>query len=79
MSMPAILPEEPECVAKDCVSSLSIRDDDTEAIIKQRLEVYRAETEPVVEFYESCGLIEQVQISGGYAVMTEKFIEATCC
>ena len=43
-----------------CGSKLSKRRDDSEEIIKNRLEVYKEQTEPLVEFYRELGLLENV-------------------
>ena len=44
-----------------CGSSLNKRRDDSEEIIKNRLEVYKKQTEPLVEFYRELGLLENVK------------------
>ena len=43
-----------------CGSSLNRRKDDSEEVIKNRLEVYKKQTEPLVEFYGKLGLLENV-------------------
>ncbi len=43
-----------------CGSELYKRKDDSEEVIKNRLEVYKAQTEPLVEFYKNQGLLENV-------------------
>jgi adenylate kinase len=43
-----------------CGSSLNKRKDDSEEIIKSRLEVYKKQTEPLVEFYKELGLLENI-------------------
>lgn len=43
-----------------CESELYKRKDDSEEVIKNRLEVYKAQTEPLVEFYKNQGLLENV-------------------
>ena len=43
-----------------CGSKLSKRRDDSEEIIKNRLEVYKEQTEPLVEFYMGLGLLENI-------------------
>jgi len=40
------------------------RPDDTEAVIRNRLVVYRAETEPLVAFYRAQGVLRSVDASG---------------
>lgn len=48
-------PEDDEIEAR-----LVQRDDDTEKTVKERLRVYRENTEPVIEHYEDRGLLERV-------------------
>jgi len=44
-----------------CGSKLVKRKDDTEEVIKNRLEVYKTQTEPLVDFYKKKNLIENVE------------------
>ncbi|SFS49068.1 adenylate kinase [Halostagnicola kamekurae] len=44
----------------DVEARLVQRDDDTEETVKERLRVYRENTEPVIEHYEEAGLLERV-------------------
>lgn len=39
-----------------CGESLFQREDDSEAVVRNRLEVYRAQTEPLVDYYRAAGL-----------------------
>jgi adenylate kinase len=48
----------------DCGGELYIRDDDKEEAIKHRLEVYRAQTEPLIGFYRQRGLIKDIDARG---------------
>lgn len=41
------------------------RDDDNEATIKRRLEVYEQETAPLIAHYRECGLLRSVSAEGG--------------
>ena len=43
-----------------CGSKLTRRKDDTEEVIKNRLEVYKAQTEPLVDFYKKKNLVENI-------------------
>jgi adenylate kinase len=40
------------------------RSDDTEPVIRERLRVYRAQTEPLVARYRAAGLLREVDASG---------------
>ena len=55
-------PPKREGICDVCGKVLIQRDDDKEDVIKHRLEVYRAQTEPLLERYRSRGLI--VETSG---------------
>ena len=48
-------PEDPDVEAR-----LEQRDDDTEETVKERLRVFRENTEPVIEYYEEKGSLERV-------------------
>ena len=47
-----------------CGATLVQRDDDQEATIRRRLQVYRAQTEPVAAFYRERGVLEVVDGTG---------------
>lgn len=47
-----------------CDGELFQRDDDKEATIKKRLEVYNAQTAPLIEYYGKKGLVKSVQGTG---------------
>ncbi|QCS41678.1 adenylate kinase [Natrinema versiforme] len=48
-------PEDPEVEER-----LVQRDDDTEETVKERLSVFRENTEPVIEYYDDAGVLERV-------------------
>ncbi len=48
-------PDDPEVEAR-----LEQREDDTEETVRERLRVYRENTEPVIEYYDDAGLLEPV-------------------
>ncbi|WP_121744596.1 adenylate kinase [Natronorubrum halophilum] len=48
-------PEDPDVEAR-----LEQRDDDTEETVKERLRVFRENTEPVIDYYEDEGVLERV-------------------
>jgi adenylate kinase len=52
------------------------RPDDTEAVIRNRLQVYRAETEPLVAFYEERGLVRGVDAAGSVEQIQARVGEA---
>jgi len=55
-------PPEQGGICDECGSELTQRDDDTEETVRERIRVYRENTEPVVEHYRESG--ELVEIGG---------------
>lgn len=55
-----------------CDGELTQRDDDTEAVVRNRLAVYREQTEPLVGFYAARGLVEQLEATGSMEDVTER-------
>lgn len=51
------------------------RDDDTESVIRNRLEVYREKTSPLISFYRDKGLLVSVQANGTVAEITKLIME----
>lgn len=49
-----------EGVCDKCGGELYQRDDDTEATVRNRLEVYRNQTEPLIDFYDRAGLVVRI-------------------
>lgn len=52
------------------------RDDDKEETIKRRLEVYREQTEPVVEFYGNRGLLRTIDADGAVDEVYGRLLDA---
>jgi len=52
------------------------RDDDNEETIKNRLEVYRTQTAPLIEYYESRGLLKRVDAEGSMDEVYARLIAA---
>lgn len=53
-----------EGVCDKCGGELYQRDDDSEATVRNRLEVYRAQTEPLIDYYDRQGLVARVDGTG---------------
>jgi len=53
-------PPKEEGVCDVCKSALTKRSDDTEEVIKMRLDTYRKQTAPVVAYYEKKGILHTV-------------------
>jgi len=55
-------------------AELSIRSDDREEVIRQRLEVYRENTEPILDFYEKSGLVLDIEGNQDKKEITQRII-----
>ncbi len=53
-------PPQKEGVCDKCGGELYQRDDDSEATVRNRLEVYRKQTEPLIEYYDRAGLVARI-------------------
>ena len=51
------------------------RDDDNEAVIRNRLEVYREKTSPLISFYRDKGLLTSVEANGSIEEITKRITE----
>lgn len=60
----ALLPRVPRCVER-----FEQREDDTLPVIERRLQVYAEETQQLVDHYRPRGVVRDVVIEGGEAVM----------
>lgn len=57
-----------------CGGALFQRDDDNEAVIKNRLEVYQKNTSPLLEYYEGKGILTRINGSGDPAEISRTLI-----
>jgi adenylate kinase len=55
-----------------CGGSLVQRDDDKEEVVKKRLEVYRKQTQPLIEFYQDRGIIYRLDAEKGVEELFEE-------
>jgi len=65
------LPPKKEGVCDYCGGELYQRDDDKLAVIENRLKVYETQTQPLIEYYRSRGLLHDLPVSGDIKGMTE--------
>ena len=66
-------PPQKEGLCDVCGADLYQRGDDNEATVRNRLEVYRAQTEPLVGYYEECGVLRTAY--GGGKMPDEVFVQ----
>ena len=64
------MPPKLDGVCDRCQSSLIQRADDNEVTVRQRLDAYHAQTQPLVEYYEKRGLLTRID---GVAPLDEGF------
>ncbi|GAA2675416.1 adenylate kinase [Streptomyces lunalinharesii] len=65
-----------EGVCDVCGGELYQREDDHEDTVRKRLEVYHAETEPIIDFYRAQGLVSTISALGKVAEVTERAMSA---
>ncbi len=53
-------PPKGEGVCDKCGGELYQRDDDSEATVRNRLEVYRSQTEPLIGYYDQAGVVARI-------------------
>jgi adenylate kinase len=71
--MPPVSPKK-EGVCDKCGGKLVSRSDETEKIIKDRLDVYRKQTQPLIDYYTKRGLLRNVDVIGPPEVMVPLII-----
>lgn len=65
-----------EGVCDVCGGELYQRDDDTEETVRKRLEVYHTQTEPIIDYYKSQGLVVTISAMGAVDEVTGRALEA---
>lgn len=69
-------PQEELDACTNAGGELQQREDDNEEVIRNRLEVYRQQTEPLVDFYRKQGKLETVDADGTIDEVYERFLQA---
>ena len=54
------IPPKKEGICDTCNAELILRDDDKPETVKNRLDVYHKQTQPLIEFYEAKGVLKSV-------------------
>jgi adenylate kinase len=54
------IPPKKEGICDNCGSELILRDDDKPETVKNRLDVYHKQTQPLIDFYEAKGVLRTV-------------------
>lgn len=63
-------------ICDDCGGHLFQRDDDKEEVVMHRLEVYRQETAPLVQFYADEGILVGIDATGPVEEVTKRALAA---
>ena len=69
-------PPKKEGVCDVCGGELYQRDDDSEDTVRTRLEVYHTQTEPIIDYYKSQGLVVTISSLGPVGEVTQRALEA---
>ncbi len=67
---------EKEGVCDKCSTELSHRSDDKPEVVKQRLQTYAEQTEPLIKYYGDQGLVKNVNGEGDAEEIFESLIKA---
>ncbi|WP_330459304.1 adenylate kinase [Streptomyces sp. NBC_00820] len=69
-------PPKQEGVCDVCGGELYQRDDDSEETVRTRLEVYHTQTEPIIDYYKTQGLVVTISALGPVDEITQRAMEA---
>jgi len=69
-------PTKDSAICDACDGEIYQRDDDKEEVITRRLEVYREQTEPIINFYRSRSLLISISAMGAVEEVTSRAIAA---
>jgi adenylate kinase len=65
-----------EGICDKCGGELYQRDDDKESVIQNRLDVYAAQTEPIINYYKGSNLLQTISAVGEVSAISKRAIEA---
>jgi len=57
------IPPQQEGICDKCQGKLYQRDDDKEEVIQNRLNIYKEQTKPLIDFYKNLGIISDVKVT----------------
>ncbi|MGW0362019.1 adenylate kinase [Streptomyces sp. NPDC002990] len=69
-------PPKTDGVCDTCGGELYQRGDDSEGTVRNRLEVYHTQTEPIIDYYKAQGLLVTIPALGEVADVTQRAMEA---
>ena len=65
-----------EGVCDKCGGELYQRDDDKESVIQNRLDIYDAQTAPIINYYKNVGLLKTISAAGEVSAISATAIAA---
>jgi adenylate kinase len=68
-------PPKQEGVCDKCQGELYQRDDDNEATVSNRLEVYGAQTQPLIDYYQNKGLLRPIDGLGEISAIFGRIVK----
>ena len=69
LDMPPLLPKPADCDRCKGQPRLTVREDDTAAVVAERMEVYARQTKPLVDYYTAQGKLQDFAVKKGVADM----------
>ncbi|MFE2180591.1 adenylate kinase [Streptomyces sp. NPDC059455] len=69
-------PPKVQGVCDVCGGELYQREDDSEETVRKRLEVYHRETEPIIDYYKTKGLVVTISALGKVSEVTQRAMDA---
>ncbi|MHC1590954.1 MAG: adenylate kinase [Candidatus Helarchaeales archaeon] len=67
-------PPKKEGICDKCGTKLIVRKDDTEETVKNRIETYKKNTAPLIEYYEKKGLLKNIDANRNIEVIFEDIV-----
>ena len=65
-----------EGICDKCGGELYQRDDDKESVIQNRLDIYDAQTAPIINYYKNLGLLKTISAAGEVSAISATAIAA---
>ena len=69
LDMPPLLPKPADCDKCHGKPRLTVREDDTAAVVAERMEVYARQTRPLIDYYSTQGKLQDFAVKKGVADM----------
>lgn len=65
LDMPPLLPKPSDCDKCHGKPRLTIRDDDNEVVVRERMSVYKAQTSPLIDYYTKQAKLQDFAVKKG--------------